>query len=80
MPDEDQTEYELERTRQVVAETIAAQVDPEPDEDEEAPEAEGWDAYTVAELQDELRERDLAVSGSKAELLARIHEDVEANA
>jgi hypothetical protein len=37
--------------------------------------AEGYEAQTVAELQDELRDRDLAVSGTKDELIARLEED-----
>lgn len=34
-----------------------------------------YEAQTVLELQDVLRERGLAVSGAKAELVARLHED-----
>lgn len=42
--------------------------------------AGGYEEQTVAELQDELRARDLAVSGTKDELIARLEEDDEAKA
>ena len=72
----DQTEAELQRTRDVVAATAQEQaaaadalVAPEAD-----PEA-GWDEYTVDELKDELKARGLPVSGTKDELVARLEED-----
>jgi hypothetical protein len=49
---------------------------PEPeDEEEDEEEAEGYDAWSLDELKDELRERDLAVGGKKAELVARLEAD-----
>lgn len=45
--------------------------------DETAPEAtapEGYDALTIPDLQEKLRERDLPVSGSKQELVDRLTE------
>jgi hypothetical protein len=42
----------------------------------EAPASESkYDGYTVEELRDELRDRALAVSGTKDELVARLEED-----
>lgn len=38
-------------------------------------EAQGYEAQTVEDLKDELRERDLPVSGTKDELIARLEED-----
>lgn len=82
---EDQTEAELEKTRRVVAETVAEQskaadgvlaaavTDDETDTDAETD--EGWSTHTKEELADELRARGLAVSGSKDELVARLDED-----
>ena len=87
MPDEDQTEAELERTREVVAAAMAEQVAANdaaafPDAPEGEPvrlqgeaDEEGWDAYTKEELVEELRARDLPVSGSKAELVDRLNDD-----
>ena len=83
----DQTEAELEKTRQVVRENIEAQTaqneeaaakvaaQAAPAEDVEDVEATGWDAYTKADLEDELRNRDLPVSGTKDELVARLDQD-----
>jgi hypothetical protein len=34
-----------------------------------------WESYTKAELQDELRERGLPVTGNKPDLIERLHED-----
>jgi SAP domain-containing protein len=42
--------------------------------------AGGYEEQTVADLQDELRNRDLAVSGTKDELIARLEEDDQAKA
>lgn len=78
----DQTEAELEKTRQVVAEMSAEQsaaadgvleTEPEPEAADEV--VEGWDAYTKEELVEELRNRELPVSGTKDELVARLNED-----
>lgn len=71
----DQNEAELEKTRRVVAETVAAQSAA----NEEAiaadnPPENAWEDYTVDELKDELASRDLPVSGNKAELIARLEE------
>jgi hypothetical protein len=44
-------------------------------EADEAAAAEGYGSWTVDELKDELRSRDLAVSGSKPELVARLEDD-----
>jgi len=77
----DQNEAQLQKTRDVVAETIAAQIaeneaNPDiPTADASEVEASGWDEYTVDELKDELANRDLPVSGNKAELIARLEED-----
>lgn len=80
---EDQTEAELEKTRRVVAETVAEQskaaeqaIQPAEETAAEPEEiTEGWSAYTKEELADELRTRGLAVSGTKDELVARLDED-----
>jgi len=37
--------------------------------------AEGYEAWTIAEMKEELRSRELPVSGSKAELIIRLEED-----
>ena len=79
----DQTEAELEKTRQVVRENIEAQAgqaetaaaDLQAQAQPEATEAEGYDTWTKEELAEELRTRELAVSGSKDELIARLQED-----
>lgn len=42
---------------------------------DEKPAGDGYDEKTVAELQDELRARDLPVSGNKDELVDRLRED-----
>lgn len=42
---------------------------------DETPAGDGYDEKTVIELQDELRARDLPVSGNKDELVARLQED-----
>jgi hypothetical protein len=61
--------------------TLAGQ----PDEDDDA-EAEGYADWTVAELQQEIRNRNkkngstMAVSGQKPELIARLEEDDAAEA
>jgi len=72
----DQTEYELERTRRVVAESVAAQAeaaDAAVAASVDLPET-AWEDWTVDELKDELASRDLPVSGNKAELIARLEE------
>lgn len=42
---------------------------------DEKPAGDGYDEKTVAELQDELRARDLPVSGNKDELVSRLQDD-----
>ena len=82
---EDQTEAELERTREAAAATAAEQATaadaiipvedlPEPEDDADDEIDLGWDAYSKDELTDELRRRELAVSGNKDELVARLNE------
>jgi large subunit ribosomal protein L24 len=70
-------DYETEVTgvdpRAVEADDVDADADEaEADGDEE--EAQDWSALTVPELKAALRERDLPVSGKKAELVARLEE------
>lgn len=48
---------------------------PESDDDEADGEEADYEDLTVAELQDRLRDRDLPVSGTKDELIARLVED-----
>ena len=59
-------------------ETEATGVDPRAveadDADTDADEAEDWSALTVPELKAALKERDLPVSGKKADLVARLEE------
>jgi hypothetical protein len=78
MANQDQNEAELEKTRRVVAETVAEQsADADAAlETEDADESEtDWDTYTKEELVEELRARGLPVSGSKDDLVARLNEE-----
>jgi hypothetical protein len=78
MANQDQNEAELEKTRRVVAETVAEQsADADAAlETEDAEESEtDWDMYTKEELVEELRARGLPVSGSKDDLVARLNEE-----
>jgi hypothetical protein len=66
----------------VEAEDSEAPVVPEPEtvteeELEEDEEGASYEDYTVEELKDVLRERELMVSGTKDELIARLEEDDE---
>lgn len=77
--DRDRTEDELEKTRRVVREQVLAQSAANqkaatPEADDGADEVEGWDAYTKEELVEEARSRNLPVSGSKGDLVARLAE------
>lgn len=55
----------------------APSADEDDDEDEEDDGGEGYDDLTNDELKEELRKRDLPVSGNHAELVARLEEDDE---
>ena len=65
-PEELMTEADAEEVVEaVVTEVSAAEPEPEPT----------YDSMTVSQLQDVLRERSLTVSGTKAELIARLEAD-----
>ena len=71
-PEELMTEVDAEATAEaVVAEVGAAVPEPEPEPEPEPT----YDSMTVPQLQDLLRERELTVSGVKAELVARLEAD-----
>jgi hypothetical protein len=75
MANQDQNEAELEKTRRVVAETVAEQ-SADADAVLETEDADtDWDTYTKEELVEELRVRGLPVSGSKDDLVARLNEE-----
>jgi hypothetical protein len=50
---------------------------PEPEPEEGDGEGGDYDEFTVDELRDDLRSRDLHTSGTKAELIARLEDDDE---
>jgi hypothetical protein len=72
----DRDEVEVERILLEPADEDSALQVTEQDDGSIAVTAEpDWDQYTKAELQDELRERGLPVSGNKPELIDRLRED-----
>jgi hypothetical protein len=73
---------EVQGEMKVESEDSEAPVVPEPEtvteeELEEDEEGASYEDYTVEELKDVLRERELMVSGTKDELIARLEEDDE---
>jgi hypothetical protein len=72
----DRDEVEVERILLEPADEDSALQVTEQDDGSIAVTAEpDWDQYTKSELQDELRERGLPVSGNKPELIERLRED-----
>lgn len=71
------SEFDLGNASAAAAVRKSDGLPPEEPEDTTADEGEeeGGDVRTVPELKDELLKRDLPVSGTRHELLARIHED-----
>lgn len=68
---------DAEAEAEIAAAEAAARADADAEDAPDA-DAEGYEAKTVEELKDELRARDLPVSGSKDELIERLVADDEA--
>jgi len=68
---------ELSGVSAAAAEPVAAEEVPNDDDDDSVVDSEAYGTWTNAELRAELSNRELAVSGNKAELIARLEESDE---